>query len=77
MAKQGYTLNDGAMRRLLDRLIHRRFVARWREALRGAAEASEPQLRQQRDEARKLRTQLDMLINEADGRLARPRIGSI
>ncbi|WP_170401603.1 DUF6478 family protein [Ruegeria arenilitoris] len=65
------------MGRLLDRYIHHRVVARWREALRGAAEASEPQLRQQRDDARKLRTQLDMLIHEADGRLTRPRIGSV
>ncbi|WP_170330369.1 DUF6478 family protein [Ruegeria arenilitoris] len=65
------------MGRLLDRYIHRRVIARWREALRGAAEAPEPQLRQQRDEARKLRSQLDMLIHKADGRLARPRMGSM
>ncbi|MEW2915851.1 DUF6478 family protein [Ruegeria sp. ANG10] len=64
------------MGRLLDRYIQRRAVERWRQALRGAPTAPEPQLRQQRDDARKLRTHLQMLIHEADSRLARPRIGS-
>lgn len=64
------------MGRLLDRYIQRRAVERWRQALRGASAAPEPQLRQQRDDARKLRTHLQMLIHEADSRLARPRIGS-
>ncbi len=64
------------MSRLLDRYIHRRVLQRWRKAVGAAAEASVPQLRRQRDEARKLRTQLDMLIHEANGRLARPHIGS-
>ncbi len=69
-------MNDRAMGRLLDRYIHRRVVERWRKALQDAAAAPEPQLRQQRDDARKLRSQLDMLIQKADGRLTHPRVGS-
>jgi len=64
------------MGRLLDRYIHRRVLKRWRMVAHSAAEATAPQLRQQRDEARRLRTHLDMLIHEANGRLARPHIGS-
>jgi len=64
------------MSRFLDRYIHRRVVKRWRRALQVVSDAPAPQLRQQRDDARRLRTQLDMLIHEADGRLTRPLIGS-
>ncbi|WP_170763155.1 DUF6478 family protein [Ruegeria lacuscaerulensis] len=64
------------MGRLLDRYIHRRVLERWRKAAHSASVASVPQLRQQRDEARKLRTHLDLLLHEANGRLARPHIGS-
>ncbi|MDX1741968.1 MAG: DUF6478 family protein [Ruegeria sp.] len=63
------------MGRLLDRYIHRKVVERWRKAVHGAADSPEPKLRQQRDQARKLRSYLDMLLHEAEGRLARPRIG--
>lgn len=69
-------MNDGVMGRILDRYIHHRVVKRWRNALRSADEATEPTLRQQRDDARKLRWHLNLLIHEADSRLARPRMGS-
>ncbi|MCA0928156.1 DUF6478 family protein [Ruegeria profundi] len=64
------------MGRLLDRYIHRKVVERWRKAVRGASDSPEPLLRRQRDQARKLRLYLDMLLHEAETRLARPRIGS-
>ncbi|MCG7521585.1 DUF6478 family protein [Ruegeria sp. Ofav3-42] len=64
------------MGRLLDRYLHRKTLARWRQVAQGAVGATTPQLRQQRDEARKLRVQLDRLIHEANTRLTRPVIGS-
>ncbi|WP_170574340.1 DUF6478 family protein [Ruegeria atlantica] len=64
------------MGKLLDRYNHRRVVDRWRKALRKADATPDMQLRLQRDDARKLRTLLDMLIQEADNRLTHPRIAS-
>lgn len=48
----------------------------WRRAARNAASTDLSVLRQQRNQARQLRTHLDRLIHVADGRLALPRIGS-
>ncbi|WP_377194054.1 DUF6478 family protein [Ruegeria meonggei] len=64
------------MGRLLDRYIHRKVLERWRKAARDADDAPASDLRQQRDEARKLRSHLDMLLHMAEGRLTRPLIGS-
>ncbi len=64
------------MGRLLDRYIHRKVIARWRQAAQDAPDATPSNLRKQRDEARRLRAHLDKLIHEADGRLMRPLIGS-
>ncbi len=61
----------------LDRYMHRKSLGHWRQAAKAATETPEPLLRRQRDEARKLRTHLDLLIQQADGRLARPLIGSV
>ncbi|MGR3760994.1 DUF6478 family protein [Roseobacteraceae bacterium NS-SX3] len=64
------------MGRILDRLLHRGSLHRWRRAARQSGEAPLSELRQQRNEARQLRTHLDRLIHTADGRLALPQIGS-
>ncbi|WP_420583756.1 DUF6478 family protein [Ruegeria sp.] len=64
------------MGKLLDRYIHRKVVERWRRAVQNLPTATVPQLRQQRDDARKLRYKLESVINEADARLAKPLIGS-
>lgn len=60
----------------LDRLFHRGNLRRWRQGAAQAADMPLPQLRQQRNQARTLRAQLDRLIHIADGRLALPQIGS-
>ncbi len=64
------------MGRRLDQLLNSGALRRWRRAARGAAEAPLARLRQERNEARKLRTHLDQLIHVADSRLALPLIGS-
>ncbi|RBW63374.1 DUF6478 family protein [Ruegeria sp. A3M17] len=64
------------MGKLLERYLHRKTIARWQRAVQDAAGATNPQLRQQRDEARKLRAQLDCLLQEANERLTLPLIGS-
>lgn len=64
------------MGRVLDRIVHRHVLRRWRRAARKAKTANLSVLRQQRTHARQLRTHLDRLIHIADGRLALPRIGS-
>lgn len=64
------------MRRILDRYIHRRTLGRWRRAVRQAPGSAQAELRLKRDQARSLRGQLDRLIQLADARLLRPKIGS-
>ncbi|WP_170789844.1 DUF6478 family protein [Ruegeria lacuscaerulensis] len=64
------------MGKFLDRYIFRKVQARWRQAAQMAGHTPPAQLRHQRDEARKLRADLDRLIHAADGRLTRPLIGS-
>lgn len=73
MGKYGRT---GKGRGLIDRLIHRRVLARWADAA-GAAPVEElSTLRRQLTRAKQLRSKLDQLIFVADGRLALPRIGA-
>ena len=60
----------------LDKLFHRRSLRRWRREAAQAAAMPLSRLRQQRNQARKLRGELDRLIHIADGRLALPQIGS-
>lgn len=60
----------------LSKLFHRRVLRHWQRAAAQAANMPLPQLRQQRNQARVLRGQLDRLIHIAEGRLALPQIGS-
>lgn len=60
----------------MDRLLQKRLMRHWRGAARAADQAELTVLRQQRNQARHLRGQLDALMHVADSRLARPRIGS-
>ena len=64
------------MGRILDRFLNRKALSYWRQARQRADQATLPELRRQRDSARRLRVQLDSLIQKADGRLVRPLIGS-
>lgn len=64
------------MSRILDKLLHRRALRRWRRVVAGAGSAPLTELRRQRTEARQLKAELDQLIHVADGRLALPQIGS-
>lgn len=64
------------MIRFLDRLSHARTLRRWRENARRSETAALSDLREQRNRARELRRQLERLIHVAEGRLARPRVGS-
>ncbi len=64
------------MNNVLDVLSNARSLRRWRRAARNAADTDLETLRQQRGQARRLRTHLDQLIHVADGRLALPAIGS-
>ena len=61
--------------RLLDKLLHRRFLSRWARAARRADTAELSKLRVQRQRAGQLRHHLDELMYVADSRLALPRIG--
>ncbi len=64
------------MGKLLDRYLQRKVLTRWRDAAQRADQASLSELRRQRDDARQLRKQLDLLTRAADGRLVQPMIGS-
>jgi len=64
------------MSRILDRLLYERSLRRWRRAARRSGAVRLTDLRQQRNQARQIRTHLDRLIHVADGRLALPMIGS-
>ncbi|WP_298849240.1 DUF6478 family protein [uncultured Ruegeria sp.] len=65
------------MGRILDRYLHRKTLGRWRRAAQQAPNATQSELRQQREQARNLRGHLDRLIQQADTRLLRPKIGSV
>lgn len=60
----------------LDRLAYRSSLALWSRAVRTAKSADLSDLRLVRDRARKLRHNLNELLQVADTRLALPRIGS-
>ena len=60
----------------LDRLVHTAALRRWRRDTAMADHAPLHLLRTQRNQARKLRSQLSELIHQADGKLALPHIGS-
>ncbi|WP_170605691.1 DUF6478 family protein [Ruegeria arenilitoris] len=64
------------MNRILDLYLYRRYLARWTRAGQQADRTPLPILRHQRDQARQLRARLDQLIQQADGRLVRPLVGS-
>lgn len=60
----------------LNKLLHRGALRRWRRAALASDATPLAELRQQRNDAKALRMELDRLIHVADGRLALPRIGS-
>lgn len=64
------------MNKLVGRLFHARVRRRWRRVADVAEQTDLTALRQQRNEARKLSTELDRLIHVADGRLALPKLGA-
>ena len=61
---------------LLDWIVHRRGLRRWRRAARTVADMKHADLRLERGRARKLRYLLNEVISVADNRLALPMIGS-
>lgn len=64
------------MHKILARFIRRKVLSGWRQASLNASHTSSVVLREQRDEARRLRVHLNRLIHEADERLNRPLVGS-
>lgn len=64
------------MDKLLDRYLQRKVLSRWRRAAQQADQVSLPELRRQREDARRLHRQLDQLVQKADSRLIRPHVGS-
>ncbi len=60
----------------LKRGLYRMSLRRWSSAARRARTTKLEVLRQERNEARKLKSQLDRLIHSADERLALPMVGS-
>ncbi|KUP92991.1 DUF6478 family protein [Tritonibacter horizontis] len=64
------------MGKRFDQLLGRAALRRWRRLARSAATTPLSRLRQQRNEARKLRGHLDQLLHVADNRLALPLVGS-
>lgn len=61
---------------VLDRLMHRAVLRRWRGFAEAAASLDLPTLRRFRSRAWSLRRQLDRVIHEAEYRMALPVIGS-
>ena len=66
----------GRISGLIENALHRRALRHWGKARQGAPTASFEILRKWRSRARSLRRNLDMVIFEADHRLALPVIGS-
>lgn len=62
--------------RLIERMMHRRFLRRWKRAADHAPDADLEDLRRWRWQARAERNQIDRLLHEAEHRLALPLIGS-
>ncbi len=61
---------------MLDRLLHRQAWRFWRKAAHKAPQTPLGDLRQQLNQARQLRQQLDQMVHIAESRLALPQIGS-
>lgn len=61
---------------LLDRLVHKTALRRWRRDTVEVDKTPMHRLRDQRNHARQLRHQLSELIHRAEGKLALPHIGS-
>ncbi len=61
---------------VIEQMLHRGALSRWRRAARQAATTELTRLRSLRQKARQLRLHLDELMYVADSRLALPRIGS-
>lgn len=61
---------------VLDRLVHRRSVARWRRLADAAGTLDLDRLKALRGQARSLRRHLDRVLHTAEGRLALPLIGA-
>ncbi len=66
----------GRLRRMLDTLLHKRSLRRWADAGEQVEQADLATLRRWRGRARALRRNLDVVIHEAEHRLALPVIGS-
>ncbi|EBA17543.1 hypothetical protein RSK20926_07392 [Roseobacter sp. SK209-2-6] len=64
------------MAAFFEKLNYRNALRRWRRAAAQAETAPLAGLREQRTQAKELRSALDRLIHVADGRLALPQIGS-
>ena len=64
------------IRSLMDRIIHRLALRRWRRAGRLADEADLATLRRLRARARELRRLIDRVLHKADARLTLPLIGT-
>ncbi len=69
-------MKDGAMGRFLDRYIQRKALERWQRTVQQSDRLALPELRRQRDDARRLRGKLEQAIQKADGRLIQPLIGA-
>lgn len=61
---------------LLENLLHRRVLTRWKAAAQAVDHADLGTLRRQRQHAKQLRGALNRVLHVADSRLAMPRIGS-
>jgi len=62
--------------RLIDRLLHGRFLRRWQKFADQSESVNLEELRDLRAQARQVRRQLDRVIHVAENRLALPVIGS-
>ena len=61
---------------LLENLLHRRALARWKAAAKAVDRADLHVLRGQRQRAKQLRQSLERVLHVSESRLAMPRIGS-
>ena len=61
---------------LLENLLHKRALARWKAAAKGVGHADMRTLRELRGNARQLRQAVNRVLHVAESRLAMPRIGS-
>ncbi|WP_347312356.1 DUF6478 family protein [Defluviimonas sp. SAOS-178_SWC] len=62
--------------KVLGRLTFRRALTRWKRAADAAGTADLSNVRTLRGQARQIRRQIDRFLHVADGRLARPAVGS-